>query len=224
MWVDRGYYYEHSAPQGSEDWLKARIGRCNGSDSGSLSGQSRFDTAEQTGKYIAGIESKVFSDQSQEVMKHGHVTEPIARQWYENKYQCKVVERGLCIPKNIDIIGASVDGDILETDGILEIKAPKKMYKPILNYMNMKENGWLPPENYYDHIWNSHLCQMMQGMKVLNKKYCDYVVYSTEDSKIFVQRVHFDPVFWGNHYSILSKNYKTYVEPYLKGKPSHPNN
>ena len=213
MWKDRGVYYEHTAPQGTDEWIKARIGRCNGSDSGGLAGESNFDTPEQVGKYIAGVEKKDLS--GNQAVQHGHKTEPISRAWYEKTYNCKVIERGYCIPKDSGIIGASVDGDIVDSEGIIEIKCPVSMYRPILKYMEMKENGWIPPERYLDHIWKTHYCQMQQGMFVLKKKYCDYIVYSTEDKKAFVQRVWFDPEFWEQHYAKLEKNYELYVRPYL---------
>lgn len=222
MWVDRGTFWEHRASQGSEEWKKARMGRINSSNTGAMAGKSSFKNPEETGRFIAGVEVEEFSTKSLEAMNHGHQFEPICREWYEKTYKCKVLERGLCIPKNCDFIGASVDGEIIGTEGIIEIKCPKKMYRPILNYMNMKEQGWTPPINYYNHIWSTHLCQMMQAMFVLNKQYCDYIVYSTEDSKVFVQRVHFDPIFWNNHFEIIQTNYSSYIIPYLTNSPLRP--
>ena len=214
-WIDRGSYYEHTAAQGTKPWGDARLGRVNSSNSGAMVGKSPFKTAEETGKIIAGVVEEQFSDKSIQAMDHGHFCEPRGRNWYEKTYDCKVIERGLCVSKEDFRFGASVDGEIVGKDGIIEIKCPKKMWNPILNYMNAKERGWKPPPNYYDHIYDTHLCQMMHGMAILKKSFCDYIVYSTEDNKVFVQRVHFDPEFWNNHYQILKKNYELYIAPYL---------
>ena len=56
MWVDQGEFWECTAPQKSEAWLRARIGRVNGSNTGALAGKNeRFKTPEETGKLIAGV-------------------------------------------------------------------------------------------------------------------------------------------------------------------------
>lgn len=214
-WLDRGNFFEHISKQGTDSWKNARIGRVNGSNTGALGGKSTFKTPEQVGKYIAGIEVEEFKQKNLDAMAHGHKYEDAARKWYENVYKCKVLERGLCVLKSDHKIGASVDGDIIETEGLIEIKCPQKMYKPILKYMSMKEQGWSPPPNFYDHIWGTHLYQCLQAMFVLKKKYCDYIVYSTEEQQVFVQRIYFNSQLWNEHYSIVCANYQTYVRPYL---------
>jgi putative phage-type endonuclease len=216
MWVDRGIYWEHGAPQNTQAWLEARRGRVNGSETGALAGESNFETPEQTGKYISGIEEKQFSEKSQMAMNHGHKWESTARIWYQKKYNLQVIERGTCVSKSDYRIASSVDGDIVGTSGVIEIKCPQKMYKPIINFQNMKKNGWQPPENYHQHIWTTHYCQMQQAMFVLGKTYCDYIVYSVEDRSVYTQRILFDPIFWKNHYEKVIQNYEKYVTPYLK--------
>lgn len=216
MWVDRGSYYENVAHQGSPKWLEARKGRVNGSNTGGLAGKSSFKSVEETGKIIAGVIEEQFKQKNIDAMAHGHKFEKIAREWYEKKYNCKVIERGLAVCKTDYRIGVSIDGEIVGQEGILEIKAPLKLWKPILQYMDAKSSGWKPPANYHDHIWESHYCQMQQGMFILKKKYCDYIVYSTEDRQVFTQRIFFDPVYWNNHYSIIKQNYELYVKPHLE--------
>ena len=217
MWVNRGDFWECLAPQKSEEWLRARRGRVNGTDTGPLAGKSTFKTPEETGKIIAGIEEPVFLKENLEYMNHGVRSEPLARAWYEKNYKCKVLERGLCVPTWDTTIGTSVDGDIIGTDKILEIKSPRKMYGSILKYMDAISAGWKPPPNYYDHIFPTHFAQMQQGMRILNKAYCDYVIYSTSDAKVFTQRIAFDPIYWEKHYAIIKQNYDLYVKPHLNG-------
>jgi hypothetical protein len=217
MWVDRGDFWECLAPQKSEEWKNARRGRCNGTDTGPLAGVSSFKTPEETGKIIAGIVEPVFLEKNLEYMNHGNKTEPICRAWYEKKYKCKVLERGLCVPKWDITIGTSIDGDIIGQNGLLEIKCPTKMYGAILKYMDAVSSGWKPPTNYYDHIFPTHFAQMQQGMRILNRDFCDYVIYSTSTSQVFTQRVFFDPIYWGKHYSTIKQNYQLYVSPHLSG-------
>lgn len=219
-WRDHGPYWEHLAPQGDEEWLKVKVGRASTSVSGALVGKSSFETAEEAGQYLAGYKEKEFSEKSKYVMSHGTNTEPEARNWYCNTYKCDVVERGLIVPKWDPTLGASVDGDVIGTDGIIEIKCPLKMYGPIKRYMDHISNGWKPPKNYYDHIWSTHFSQVQHGMAVMGKKWCDYVVYCTTDGSIFTQRIPFIEEYWVQHYAKLKENYSKYVVPYLK--PGYP--
>jgi putative phage-type endonuclease len=210
-WKDCGDYWEYLAPQGSEKWKNARMGRVNSSDSGAIVGESSFKTPEQTGKIIAGLD-KV---EDNAAMQHGHKYEIDARKWYSQKYNVQVLERGLCVCKYDITIGASVDGEVLNSDKIIEIKCPLKMYKPIQNYIDNLNRGWKPEKNYVGHIFKLHYCQMQQAMFVLNKKYCDYIVYCTSTLQIFNQRINFDPEFWRSHYLKIKENYNLHVVPYI---------
>ena len=70
------------------------------------------------------------------------------------------------------------------------------MYWPLIKYS--KGNMYQPSqvliggdaevyEHYYNHIWHTHFDQMQQGMAVLRKPWCDYVVYTPES--IYYQRI-----------------------------------
>lgn len=218
MWVDQGEFWECTASQKSEEWLRARIGRVNGSNTGALAGKNeRFKTAEETGKLIAGVIQEQFEQKNIDAMLHGNNFENTARVWYEKNYNCKILERGLAVCKSDYRIGASIDGEVIGQDLLIEIKCPLKLWRPIVQYMEAKSHGWKPPPNYHDHIWETHYCQMQQSMFVLKKSFCMYIVYSTSDAKVFTQRVAFDPVYWNNHYSLIKKNYDLYVKPHLNG-------
>ena len=216
MWVDRGLFWEHTAPQGTDGWKEARKGRINSSNSGAMAEKSRFKSAEETGKIIAGVEEDSFSPEAIERMAHGTREEPTVRNWYEKEYKCQVLERGLCVSKDNYRIGASVDGEVIGSDVILEIKCPVKMYGPLVTYMENVDHGWKPPVGYHDHIWENHFLQVQHGMHILQKKYCDYVVYCSSSSRVFTQRIAFDPEYWQDHYSLLKTNYDKYIYPYVK--------
>ena len=220
QWIDCGDYWELVAPQGHQIWKDGRRGRVTTSVSSGLSGDSRFKTPEEQGKIIAGAIEEYFTPDEVARMSHGTTHEPICRNWYSDLIQKKIIERGLIVPKWDYRLGASIDGEIINADGtsdtIIEIKCPVKMYRPLEQYMDQKKNGWVPPANYYNHIWKNHLIQCMHAMACTGKKFCVYIVYSTSDCSIFVQKIPFDPDFWANHYPKLITNYNQYVVPHLK--------
>ena len=170
-WREHEYYWEHLAPQQSDEWGDAKKFRSTASNGGAMGGRSKFSTPEEKEQIIAGVKEKDFKPKNLLIMEHGNKTEPLARNYYSEKYNCKVIERGLCIPKNSDEmwLGASVDGDVIGTDGIIEIKCPLKMYYPLKIYMEHKSNGIF--YDNYNHIYPTHFAQMQQGMAILRKKW-----------------------------------------------------
>ena len=222
-WIDRGRYWEHTAKQGSQKWLESRVGRNTTTTSGGLAGKSPFKTIEQTGKIIAGVEKEVFSDDSLKHMARGTENEPKMRKWVENTLKCKVIERGLCVLKSDIRLGASIDGEIVGEDILIEIKCPANMYRGLNDYTNSISHGWRPPSGYYEHILPTHYWQMMQACFILGKSACIYVVYCVTTEQVFKQKVFFDIDIWNAHYAIISTNYEKYVTPYLKeGYPINP--
>ena len=215
-WIDRGHYIESSAEQRSKEWLDARIGIVTSTTGSALAGKSSFKTPEQIGKIIAGVETEVFAEKNLEYLNHGVENEGPTRLWFEKTYNCKVLERGLCVSKADPLIGGSVDGDIVGTDGCIEIKCPQKMYRGILSYTENVEHGWVPPPDYFEHILSSHLYQMQQICWVLGKKYCIYIVNCTFTGQIFTQKIPFSQKYWDEVYPIIKKNYELYVRPHLK--------
>jgi len=215
-WFDHGDFHELHAPQLSEAWFKARKNRITGSKTGYALGFSPFKTQEEIAKIILDIDQKEPStpdeiakaEKLQKAADHGVKTEPEARALHQIllsiilEKEVKIVERGLCVPKWWISIGSSVDGDVLDSDGVIEIKCPLRMYRPLFTHIakinQLKKNGLDPSKLYSetDHIWKTHYCQMQQNMKVLGKKWCDYVVYCKPEKRVFVQRVVFDPNFW----------------------------
>jgi hypothetical protein len=218
-WADRGNFYEYLAPQDTDEWKKVRKGRITSSNTGIMANKSKFKKPEDMSKIICGIENECFDEEANLRMNFGKVNEPIARKWYEENYHCKIIQRGLCIPKNKNEfwLGASVDGEIGNSDGIIEIKCPKKMYPSLKSYIEHKDHGW-KPKNYVDHIYRTHYTQMQQACYVLKKKFCDYIVYCPTESIIFVQRIYFNKQYWDEHCKIISKNYDIYIKPFLNSK------
>jgi len=215
-WIDHGPYWELDIDQGEEGWLDGRLGRITGSTSAAMANRSRFKTAEEQGLIIAGVKKEEFTPEEIERMGHGTTTEPVARKWCEDYCGETIAERGLIVPKWDPEIGISVDGE--GSDFIIEIKCPQRMYWPLEQYMDQLKTGWVPRDDYRKHIWSSHYDQMQQGMAVLGKKWCIYVVYSTNDRKVFTQKIPFNPEYWDEHYRTIKKNYDVYIRPHLNGK------
>ena len=207
-------YYVDSSPQLSQRWFDLRRQRLTASNFGVAAGHSAFTTREELAEIVAGRKEKEFSPYSRSVMDHGIQTEPEARQWYERNYQVKVEEVGLAIPKWDFRIGSSLDGIVLGTEGMIEIKCPKKRYQPILTYQLARAQGWVPPANYHQHIWDTHYDQMQGGMAITGKKWCDYVVYCTPENDVFVQRFRFDPAYWNE---VLYPKIQEWFEKYYQG-------
>lgn len=219
QWIDCGNYWELNAPQGDDIWKEGRIGRVTSSVSGALAGNSIFKTPEEQGLIIAGVKEEQFSPAALERMTHGTKSEAPARMWYQSTIGKPIRERGLIVSKTDPILGASVDGDIVGGDDeIIEIKCPLSMYYPIEQYIDQLKTGWVPGPNYFKHIWPSHYDQIQHALKIMDKKYCNYIVYCTTESKVFTQKIPFNPEYWDQHYQKLKENYEKYVKPHLNGK------
>lgn len=223
-WIEHKTYWEHVAPQGTDEWKEARKGRVTASKNSALADRSSFSSPSEAGKIIAGVIEPEFDDTSQKRMDHGKLYEDNARDYYMKKYNCKVVERNLIVPKSDMWLGASVDGEVIGEDKIIEIKCPMKMYNHINTYLFLKNHGI--PRTNFDHISPSHMDQMQQGMAILGKKWCDYIVYCTTENRVFVQKIPFNSEYWNTQlYPKLKENYGKYVLPHLKGKyPLLPSN
>lgn len=211
-WDDCGTYWLNKHAQGTPGWFGIRKGRLTASNFGAAIGRSQFSTPEDLALEMAGLKVKEFSESSKIAMAHGSKTESTARDWYCNTRRLRVIETGMACPKWEPRIGGSPDGVILDSEGLIEIKCPFTMYQPILKHVENKERGDNPSQQdpfYHDHIWDSHYCQMQGCMKIMDKKFCDYIVYSTEDRKVFVDRVLFNPEFWDN---VLYPGLKSFLD------------
>lgn len=195
-WEDRGTYWLSKSPQGTNIWHSCRKFRLTASNFGAAIGKSIFTSPLDIALDIANIKPKSFTDENKAVMKHGVDTEPKAREWYSHHFKVQVREVGLAVPKWEVRIGASVDGEVLGTNGIIEIKSPLEMYRPLQEHKKKIENGWKPPPFYHKHIWETHYAQMQGCMKITNKDWCDYIVYATKSNLCYTERIYFNEEYW----------------------------
>ena len=182
------------SPQGTSEWDINHRWRLTSRNFCAAIGKSNFTTPAQVASDIINPVHLVVDKRFAQL--HGIRTEPEARDWYCNTRKVVVEEVGLAVPKWEPRLGTSIDGDVMGTDGMIEIKSPYEMYKPLRDHIAKIENGWTPPKFYHSHIWESHYAQMQGSMKIINKKWCDYIVYATESNLSYVERVFFDQTYW----------------------------
>jgi hypothetical protein len=196
-WIDRGSFWQSTAPQQSTQWREDREGRLTGYLFGAATGHDPSKSREIAKDIYQG---KITIEHNK-LMEDGIIREPIARQWYSEEKKVSVREVGLAVPKWDIRLGSSLDGEIIdetgEPIGNLEIKCPARMYPSLLRYTIQVSQGWVPPSGYHGHIYSSHYDQMQGGMAITNRPWCDYVVFSVSDQKVFVQRILFDREYWG---------------------------
>jgi len=204
-------YISFDISQLSDPWFLIKEYRNSGSTSGEALNFSTFTNSFDALDYMTGVKKKKFSSRSKKVMAFGTEQEDNARKHYENITNSEVIESGFCIYRNDYRIGVSVDGIVKSynneetNDGIVEIKSPMEMYKPLIdkiNGINKKSKDERIPDEW-GHIWPTHYCQMQLGMEVLDKKWCDYIVYSPpneEDSTslCYTERIPRNYIFWEN--------------------------
>ena len=208
IWLDRGTYWLNTAPQSSPIWKDLRKISPNNirvtcSNFGTAVGHSKFKTPEELADEMVGLKEAKVTTESRRVMDIGIAMEPIARNYYSTKYKVPVRELGLAVPKWDHEIGGSVDGEVVEynngkeiLNGMIEIKCPETLYKPLKLYTNKISQGF--KINNHNHIWPTHYDQMQGCMAICNKKWCDYVVFVKPEDTVFVQRIPFNAEYWKN--------------------------
>jgi hypothetical protein len=145
-------------------------------------------------------ESKFFPTTA--AMQHGINTEPKARDYYSFMYDAKVIEVGLCLHDTIEA-GASPDGLIEGTDGLLEIKCPQ----PHTMVKYLRENR-LPPE---------YKAQVMGQLWICEKEWVDFLAYH-EKIKPLLIRLERDEEYISALAEIVTKAVETIDENVTKMK------
>lgn len=173
------------APQRSPEWFAARAGRLTGScaahifdfwKDGKTPGAKRKDL-------LARLVCERLTGQSQEddyvnaVMQRGIDLEAEARDHYE-AITGNLTRRTGFVRHDSLMVGCSVDGDVDEFTGILEIKCPKSATH--LGYLRTRR----VPEN--------HMPQVLHNLWVTGAQWCDFFSYDSrypEDLRTFYVRV-----------------------------------
>lgn len=222
-WIDCGGYWLNTALQGSSEWELNRKLRLTASNFGAALGLSTHSSIMDVAMDITNVKSKSFPDRGKLSKQHGIVMEPEARAWYCQSRKVKVEEVGLAVPKWEPRIGASLDGEVVGTEGMIEIKSPLQMYDPLDDHMAKIKTGWRPPQFYHAHIWDTHYAQIQGGMKITGKQWCDYIVYATQSNRVYVERIPFNQQYWDETlWPGIQQFLDNYMEPLIAdGFQSH---
>lgn len=206
-------YYLSLHEQGTEEWHNLRYGRITMSNISSCTGRSNyFVDKEDLSRKICGLE-KI---ETNSYMEHGVLVEPIIRNWYSETINKPIKEVGLAIWKKDIRFGGSLDGEIDDEEGI-EIKAPKKMYYKLIEYIEARKKGYSFPSGFHEHIFNNHYDQMTGNGVITNKKFMHYVVVCTDTQKAYIQRFPVDYSLWENElYPKACAYYDKYIGPVLE--------
>lgn len=171
------------APQGSEAWLSARVGKVTASRIAAVTSKGRSGEPSATrAAYMGELIAEILTGQPCSAFQgnadteRGQEQEPFARASYETKCGVFVDSVGLVIHPSIERSGASPDG-LVGDDGLLELKCPRPHIH--LDYLLCGE----PPAKYVP--------QMAWQAACTGRAWVDFASYCPampDDLQLFVVR------------------------------------
>jgi putative phage-type endonuclease len=166
--------------QGTEAWLEYRRTRGGASEVAALFGESPFMPRNVRELYeVKTGQREVYVN---DAMRHGNRNEPAARAKLEDMLgealEPQVVEHR-CNPRII----ASLDGQTMDGETIIEIKCPPKG-RESKAWKQVEDNG--KPDHHY---W----LQIQQQLACSGAKYCLFAVYDANADDMITTQVHADP-------------------------------
>jgi len=166
--------------QGTEGWLKDRLGCPSGSNFSKLITSAGKPSTQAEGYINQMIAERLMGNTANEVkqtewMARGNELEPQARSFYEFATGNDVVEIGFC-KHDVYECGVSPDG-LVNDDGLLEIKCPAPS----------THVGYLRG----DKLPSTYKQQVMGQMWITEREWCDFVSYHP-DMPVLITRVQRD--------------------------------
>ena len=184
--MKKSNFSEHSAPQGTPEWLAARIGRLTGSRAVDMLASIKSGEAAARRDYRYQLATERLTGVPQNGcyvnadMQWGTEQEPFARMAYEVATGNLVRQSGF-LAHNAYMAGCSLDGDINDFEGILEIKCPK----------SATHIGYLDD----DRVPARYLSQITHNLWITCAKWCDFVSFDPrmpDGLQLFIVRHHAD--------------------------------
>ena len=159
-------------PQGTQEWLDDRKLHLTASNAKTIAVAGKgLDTLCK--KLVMESKSNFIDTFSSDAMMRGNELEPEARNEYIIRTCNMVEEIGFC--ELDEYTGASPDG-LVGKNGLIEIKC---LTNPV--YVNYFFDRKIKPE---------HIYQMQMQMWVIERKWCDYVVYNPNyEANIVIERI-----------------------------------
>lgn len=158
----------HSAPQGTQEWLAARVGRVTASRAKDVLAAIKSGEAAARRDYRVQLVCERLTGQPQDDtfvsddMRHGTELEPAARTAYEAQTGQWVDQVGFLAHTEL-LAGGSPDGVIGDYEGLLEIKCPR----PANHLRYLREFG-APKE---------HVAQITHLLWLTGAAWLDFVSY-----------------------------------------------
>lgn len=163
----------HDVEQGSEDWLALRLGKFTASEGHTIAtNKVGLDTLcfKKAAEVKTGKAKESYTNFD---MDRGVELEEMARNSYE--IETGIVVKRLGFVELSEWVGCSPDGTI-DTDGLQEIKC--------------KDDANFAKFAYSREIDKDHYGQMQMQMYIMDRKWCDYVVFNPNfDNNIIIERV-----------------------------------
>ena len=168
--------------QGSEEWLKIRLGKVTASGVADVLAKTKTGVSASRGNYliklaIQRVTGEIEEGFTNDAMQWGKDHEAQARVAYEVASGNFVDQVGFVEHPSITWFGCSPDG-LVDKDGLVEINCPNSA----THWSYIKDDG--PPTKYY--------IQMQAQMACTGRSWCDFVSFDPrmpERSKLFIKRV-----------------------------------
>ena len=175
--------------QGSPEWMALRIGKIGGSRVADVLTEGRSGAESLTRRKYKNelirerLTGRKLDTYKTPAMQRGIDLEPMARAWYEVKYNTFVDQVAIVLHPSINGGQCSPDGIVEATNSLIEIKIPNPE-----NHLDNILTGGKQLEQYYDQVQWQLACMP-------EKEFCDLVSYDPEmpdHLQGFVKRIYRD--------------------------------
>ena len=174
--------------QGSPEWMALRVGKIGGSRVADLLTEGRNGESLTRRKYKnelirERLTGRKLDTYKTPAMQRGIDLEPMARAWYEVKYNTFVDQVAIVLHPTINGGQCSPDGIVEATNSLIEIKIPNPE-----NHLDNILTGGKQLEQYYDQV-------MWQLACMPEKEFCDLISFDPEmpdHLQGFVKRIYRD--------------------------------
>jgi len=180
--------------QGSPEWMALRVGKIGGSRVSDVLTEGRNGESLTRRKYKnelirERLTGRKLDTYKTPAMQRGIDLEPMARAWYEVKYNTFVDQVAIVLHPTIDGGQCSPDGIVEATNSLIEIKIPNPE-----NHLDNILTGGKQLEQYYDQV-------MWQLACMPEKEFCDLISFDPEmpdHLQGFVKRIYRDDEYIKN--------------------------
>jgi putative phage-type endonuclease len=181
--------------QGSPEWMALRIGKIGGSrvsdvlTEGRGGAESLIKRKYKNELIRERLTGKKLETYKTPAMQRGIDLEPMARAWYEVKYNTFVDQVAIVLHPTIDGAQCSPDGIVEATNSLIEIKIPNPE-----NHLDNILTGGKQLEQYYDQVQWQLACMP-------EKEFCDLISFDPDmpdHLQGFVKRIYRDDEYINN--------------------------